>query len=154
MELDSEPGRKLAIPAQMGSCAGLLRRKSACESAWPIGDGPSDARRSIPEFLRCGSGASNANKQAEIASERGDEAGQFLKPGLPESLTMATAGAIGPDHIRAELGEVLLKTHPGRTSRDELTLFKSLGIAIEDLAAAAFVYRKAQKESAGAWVKF
>ena len=75
-----------------------------------------------------------------------NEAGDYL--------LAAKEGAIGPDHIRAELGEVLLKTHPGRTSRDELTLFKSLGIAIEDLAAAAFVYRKAQKENAGAWVKF
>jgi len=77
-----------------------------------------------------------------------------LKPDLPESPPLATAGAIGPDHIQAELGEVLIKAHPGRTSRDELTLFKSLGIAIEDLAAAAFVYRKAQKENAGAWVEF
>ena len=63
-------------------------------------------------------------------------------------------GAIGPDHIRAELGEVLIKAHPGRTSRDEITLFKSLGLAIEYLAAAAHVYRKAEAETAGPWVEF
>ena len=63
-------------------------------------------------------------------------------------------GAIGPGHIRAELGDLLIKAHPGRTSSEEITLFKSLGIAIEDLAAGAYVYRKAQKENAGAWVEF
>ncbi len=75
-----------------------------------------------------------------------NEAGDYL--------LAAKEGAIGPDHIRAELGEVLIKAHPGRTSRDEITLFKSLGIAIEDLAAAAYVYRKAQAENAGTWVEF
>jgi ornithine cyclodeaminase/alanine dehydrogenase-like protein (mu-crystallin family) len=75
-----------------------------------------------------------------------NEAGDYL--------LAAKEGAIGPDHIRAELGEVLIKTHPGRTSHDEITLFKSLGIAIEDLAAAAYVYRRAEKETAGTWVEF
>ncbi len=75
-----------------------------------------------------------------------NEAGDYL--------LAAKEGAIGPGHIRAELGEVLIKAHPGRTSRDEITLFKSLGLAIEDLAAAAYVYRKAQQENAGAWVEF
>jgi ornithine cyclodeaminase len=75
-----------------------------------------------------------------------NEAGDYL--------LAAKEGAIGADHIRAELGEVLIKAHPGRTSRDEITLFKSLGIAIEDLAAAAHVYRKAQTENAGVWVEF
>ena len=65
---------------------------------------------------------------------------------------MGVAGADGLD--RAELGEVLIKTRPGRTSRDEITLFKSLGLAIEDLAAAAHVYRKAEAETAGTWVEF
>jgi ornithine cyclodeaminase/alanine dehydrogenase-like protein (mu-crystallin family) len=54
----------------------------------------------------------------------------------------ATEGAFGPEHIRAELGEVLLGTHPGRGSSAEITVFKSLGLAIEDLAAAAHVYEK------------
>ena len=63
-------------------------------------------------------------------------------------------GAIGPDHIRAELGEVLLGSAPGRTSRDEITLFKSLGLAVEDLASASHVYRRAQESSVGTWVEF
>ena len=63
-------------------------------------------------------------------------------------------GAIGPEHIRAELGEILTGQKPGRTSREEITLFKSLGLAVEDLAAANYLYRKAQELNAGAWVEF
>jgi len=64
-------------------------------------------------------------------------------------------GAIaGPEHIRAELGELLLGTAAGRTSADEITLFKSLGLAIEDLASAAFLYDKARREGVGTWVEF
>lgn len=63
-------------------------------------------------------------------------------------------GAIGQDHIRAELGEVLTGARPGRTSTEEITLFKSLGIGIEDLAAAEYLYRKASELEAGSWVEF
>lgn len=63
-------------------------------------------------------------------------------------------GAIGPDHIRAEIGELLIDKHPGRTSPDEITLFKSLGLAIEDLASADYLYRKAQATQTGTWVEF
>jgi len=52
-------------------------------------------------------------------------------------------GAIGDDHILGELGEVLLGKRAGRRSADEITLFKSLGLAVEDLAAAHHVYAQA-----------
>lgn len=60
----------------------------------------------------------------------------------------------GPEHIRGELGELLTATARGRTSDDEITLFKSLGLAIEDLAAAAFVYEAAREQGGGTWVEF
>ena len=63
-------------------------------------------------------------------------------------------GAIGPDHIRAEIGEVLIANQPGRTSAEEITLFKSLGLAIEDLASAEYLYRKAKAQRAGTWVDY
>lgn len=75
-----------------------------------------------------------------------NEAGDYL--------LAAEEGIIGPDHISAELGEVLNGEHSGRTSEDEITLFKSLGLAIEDLAAAAHVYRKAKQQDLGVWVEF
>jgi alanine dehydrogenase len=59
------------------------------------------------------------------------------------------SGAIGPDHIRAELGEVLIGAKPGRSSEDELTVFRSLGLAVEDLAAAEYVVRRARETAAG-----
>jgi ornithine cyclodeaminase len=70
-----------------------------------------------------------------------NEAGDFLIP--------QREGLIGPDHIRAELGEILLGTAPGRTSDDEITLFKSLGIGVEDLAAGELVLQRAEAENAG-----
>ncbi|HET7113599.1 MAG TPA: ornithine cyclodeaminase family protein [Pyrinomonadaceae bacterium] len=63
-------------------------------------------------------------------------------------------GAIGPEHIRAELGEILTGEKSGRTSPEEITLFKSLGLAVEDLAAANYLYRKAKELSVGAWIEF
>jgi ornithine cyclodeaminase/alanine dehydrogenase-like protein (mu-crystallin family) len=61
-------------------------------------------------------------------------------------------GAIGSDHIRGELGELLEGTIAGRTAPGELTLFKSLGLAIEDLATAAYLFAKAESGGAGQWV--
>jgi len=46
----------------------------------------------------------------------------------------------GPEHIRAEIGEILTGKARGRTSQDEITLFKSLGLAIEDLASVRYLY--------------
>ena len=66
----------------------------------------------------------------------------------------AADGAIGPDHIRAEIGEVLTGRAPGRADDDEVTVFESLGLAVEDLAAAALAYRKAAGLATGAWVEF
>lgn len=56
--------------------------------------------------------------------------------------------------IRAELGELLTGAAEGRKSEAEVTVFKSLGLAIEDLAAAAFLFEKAQRTGRGAWVEF
>jgi ornithine cyclodeaminase/alanine dehydrogenase-like protein (mu-crystallin family) len=57
-------------------------------------------------------------------------------------------------HIRAELGELLTGVAGGRQSADEITLFKSLGLAVEDLSAAAFLYETATREGRGTWVEF
>src|SRR5712691_110140 len=54
----------------------------------------------------------------------------------------------------AELGEVLLGTRPGRQSREEITVYKSMGHAVEDLAAAGLVYRAAVAKGAGAAFEF
>jgi ornithine cyclodeaminase/alanine dehydrogenase-like protein (mu-crystallin family) len=72
------------------------------------------------------------------------ESGDFLIP--------KAEGVIGDDHIAGELGDVLLGGVDGRRSADEVTLFKSLGIAIEDLAAAHYIYAQAIATGSGASV--
>ena len=61
---------------------------------------------------------------------------------------------IGPDHVRAELGDVLTGSREGRRSAEELTVFKSLGLAVEDLAAAEHVHARAHAAGAGVVVAF
>ena len=56
--------------------------------------------------------------------------------------------------IAAELGEVLVGRHPGRTRDDEITVFKSLGLAVEDLAAAQYLYERACETATGTRVSF
>jgi len=75
-----------------------------------------------------------------------NEAGDFI--------LAAAEGAVGPEHIRAELGEVLAGMHPGREHEDELTVFESLGIAVEDLASAELVVRRARERGVGTEVAF
>jgi len=69
-------------------------------------------------------------------------------------LGAVTERGIGPDHIRAELGELLVGSHPGRRSDDELTVFESLGLAVEDLAAAALCVELARERGIGTEVPF
>jgi alanine dehydrogenase len=58
-------------------------------------------------------------------------------------------GAITERHIVAEIGEVFAGRHPGRESDEEVTLFKSLGMAVEDVATARFAYTRAQARGVG-----
>jgi ornithine cyclodeaminase/alanine dehydrogenase-like protein (mu-crystallin family) len=64
------------------------------------------------------------------------------------------SGAVGPDHIKGEIGEVLIGAVPGRTNPEELTVFRSLGLAVEDLAAAEYVVRRARERGVGVEVEF
>lgn len=58
-------------------------------------------------------------------------------------------GRFGPDHIAGELGEVVLGRVPGRRSDEEITVFKSLGMAVEDVSTAELVYRRAAERGIG-----
>ncbi len=72
---------------------------------------------------------------------------------LNEAGDLLLAG-FGEERIAAELGEVLAGTHPGRKDDEELTVFKSLGLGVEDLAAAELVVRKAKEQGVGTEVEF
>jgi len=73
------------------------------------------------------------------------EAGDFVIP-LRE-------GAIGESHIRGELGEVLSGKKEGRSSGRDITLFKGVGLSLQDLAAARYVYGRAEKKKVGIWTE-
>ena len=75
-----------------------------------------------------------------------NEAGDFLYP--------KKEGAIDDSHIRGEIGDILLEKIGGRASPEEITLFKSLGLAAEDVASAHHIYQKLLKQNEGMWVEF
>jgi ornithine cyclodeaminase/alanine dehydrogenase-like protein (mu-crystallin family) len=74
------------------------------------------------------------------------EAGDFLIP--------KREGVIGDSHIRGEIGEILSGQVSGRQTDQDITLFKSLGLAVEDIVSAYRVYRKALEKGLGTWVEF
>ncbi len=71
-------------------------------------------------------------------------------------LLAAADGGVGPGHIRAEIGDLLAGLAPGHGRRDaeEITIFESLGLAVEDLAAAAVAFDAARESGIGAWIDF
>lgn len=69
------------------------------------------------------------------------EAGDLIIP--------LNSGDIGLDHIHAELGEIIAGTRPGRTSRDQITFFKSVGLAVQDTAAAQIILTNGPAQGLG-----
>ena len=74
------------------------------------------------------------------------EAGDFQLP--------VEEGMWSWDAVAAELGEVVAGMKPGRTSDTEITLFKSVGLALQDMATASYVFRQAQERGAGSEFQF
>ena len=58
-------------------------------------------------------------------------------------------GAITADDLGCELGDVLLGRKPGRKSPEEVTLFKSVGLSVQDVAAASTALRRAREQGLG-----
>ncbi len=75
-----------------------------------------------------------------------NESGDFL--------VAAAESGFGPEHIVAELGELLNGDAEGRRTDDELTVFKSMGLASEDLAAAQLIVARARERGLGTEVDF
>ena len=66
-----------------------------------------------------------------------------------EVIAAIDSGRIGRDHVLAEIGEVLSGKARGRRGEDEITLYRSLGIAAQDLACAAYCLRAAKARGLG-----
>jgi ornithine cyclodeaminase len=72
-----------------------------------------------------------------------------LLAGANDLLWPIRDGLVGVDHIHAEVGELVAGTRPGRTSPDEVTLYKSVGIALQDAVAARLVLDAAAEQGIG-----
>ena len=111
------PGREVLLPP------GSLR---AGQHVCLMGaDGPGKAEIAVEELLR----SRVVVDEWEQASHNGDVS------------RAVEAGALGRDDV-SELGRVLLGDEPGRASGDEITVFDSTGLAVQDLAVAAAVYER------------
>lgn len=64
------------------------------------------------------------------------------------------AGTVSMAGVHGELGEVVAGMKPGRTSEDEIIIFDSTGMALQDVAAAALVYEKAASAGWGSCLNF
>jgi ornithine cyclodeaminase/alanine dehydrogenase len=74
---------------------------------------------------------------------------------LAQSMTMGDlhhaldAGRVTPADVYAELGELVIGRKPGRTNPEEITVFDSTGVAIQDTASAAWIYQRAVAGNVG-----
>jgi ornithine cyclodeaminase len=85
--------------------------------------------------------------EARLVVESRSSALAPLPAGAPE------LAGLDPSRVHAELGELVAGTKPGRASEDELTLYKSVGVAVQDAAAAALVLRRASERGRGSSVE-
>jgi len=102
-------------------------------------------------------GFNTAGREVDAATIRDallvveSRAGTFAPPPAGSSdIAMAIAeGTIGRDHVHAELGELVSGARPGRTDERQITLYKSVGVAVQDAAAAALVLTAARRDRVG-----
>ncbi len=123
---------------------------TATSSATPIFDG----RKLRPgtHVNGIGSHSPNARELDTEAIRRSTVVADHKPACLAEAGDLLLAiqeGAITEAHIVASIGEIAAGTRPGRTSQDEITLFKSVGLAVEDVATARRVYELARAAGVG-----
>lgn len=82
----------------------------------------------------------------DLAARVQQDAGAYLQA--------RESGAIGDDHVHAELGEVIAGSAPGRTAAEDVTMFDSGGTAIETVAAGYALYERAREAGLGRDVEF
>jgi ornithine cyclodeaminase/alanine dehydrogenase len=156
-ELALYAASRFAIPSKTGSAAEAARTSdlicTCTSSGEPIFDGRLIKQgahiNSVGAFTPStreldGEAVRRARLIIDDESAAGREAGEILIP-LAE-------GLIGPGHVRGTLAEVVSGKVAGRESVDEITLFKSCGLAIEDLVTARLAYDSAKARNIGAEV--
>ncbi len=149
-----ELARELGIDVTPGvSLAASMRTSDICVTCTP-------AKQPIlpAELLQVGMfvaavGADNPEKQ-ELEPEALRRS-KVVVDLLEQAATMGdlhhalAAGVMTVDDVHAELGQIIAGQRPGRTSPDEIFVFDSTGTALQDVAAAALVYERAQQSGRG-----
>jgi ornithine cyclodeaminase/alanine dehydrogenase-like protein (mu-crystallin family) len=128
-------------------CTSTTSRTPIIKTAWvrpgthinAIGANVANRREVEVELLR------GSRVVVEYKEQAFQEAGDLVVP--------MKAGEINADIVAAELGEVVTGAKPGRTSNDQITLFKSIGVAIEDVSVGALAYEKATSQGVGTVVE-
>ncbi len=87
---------------------------------------------------------SSASVYVDSITSAFSEAGDLIIP--------LNSGLIGRDHVKGEIGQLILGHIRGRAEHDEITLFKSVGISVQDAIAAGIAYRNAERSGAGDWI--
>ncbi len=146
LEIEAVDSAREAVLGADLICTTTSAREPVVEGAWLApGAHVNAVGSSIPTTRELDT---DAVQRARLFVDRREstvnEGGEYLFP-LKE-------GAITADHILGELGDLLLERVVGREASDDVTLFKSLGLAVEDLAAARFVVDRALEQGVGTTV--
>ncbi|HJU90728.1 MAG TPA: ornithine cyclodeaminase family protein [Gemmatimonadaceae bacterium] len=149
----------LGIPVQASSdLASAVRASDMCVTCTPSRQAIVGRDAAHPGLFIAGVGADNHDKQeldvSLLASSTVvvDVLEQCVKEGdLHHAIE---AGAMRAEDVHGELADVVSGKRPGRTSREEVTVFDSTGTALEDVAAAAVVYERALATGRGVRLSF
>ncbi|MBI4500634.1 MAG: ornithine cyclodeaminase family protein [Gemmatimonadetes bacterium] len=146
--VEAMPSAEAAVRGAHIVCTATSSREPVLKGEWlSPGAHVNAAGASIPAARELDT---DAVKRARLFVDRREstlnESGDFLMP--------KKEGAIGDDHILGEIGDLVLGRIEGRTTPSDITVFKSLGIGVEDVASAKFVYDKAVKLNVGTSVEF
>lgn len=154
-----EMGTALGIPVEVvTSPADAARRSDICITCTPSRSYFLRREDVRPGTFVAGVGADSETKQ-ELDPELFRDA-RVVVDSLEQCATIGdlhhalAAGTIAPDGVHAELAELVSGRKAGRTSRDEITLFDSTGIALEDVATAVVLYQRALRTGAGMRLDF
>jgi ornithine cyclodeaminase/alanine dehydrogenase-like protein (mu-crystallin family) len=147
LEVEAAPSAREAVAGAGVVCTVTSSREPVLEGSWLApGTHVNAVGASLPSARELDSAAvARSRVFVDRRESAAHEAGDLLIP--------TAEGAIGADHVLGEIGEVLTGRVAGRRAPEDVTLFKSLGLAVEDLAAAHHVYRRAREVGAGTWVE-
>jgi len=145
--IEAAPSAREAVADADVVCTVTASREPVLEGAWlRAGTHVNAVGASLRSARELDSAAvARARVFVDRRESAANEAGDLLIP--------RAEGAIGDDHVQGELGEVLLGRVDGRRTDDEITVFKSLGLAVEDVASAHHIHARAQAVGLGTWVE-